>query len=155
MHNFYEQHCLRWGAWGSKYLTYNFFENIIDNKENLLIFSASKECSNNTIAMSMCIKNKRNLWGRYWGSKVEINNLHFELCYYLPIEWAIKNNIKSFDPGAGGKHKRRRGFLAINSKSYHKWFNKNMENIIVPWLTQVNLETIKEIEIENKSIPFN
>ena len=33
MHNFYEQHCLRWGVWGSKYLTSEFFENILENKE--------------------------------------------------------------------------------------------------------------------------
>ena len=50
--------------------------------------------------------------GRYWGSQEEISNLHFELCYYQPIEWAIKNSIHFFDPGAGGKHKRRRGFFA-------------------------------------------
>ena len=81
-------------------------------------------------------------------------NLHFELCYYQPIEWAIKNNIESFDPGAGGKHKRRRGFFAKGTKSLHKWFNKNMENIIAPWLNEVNFQTMREIELENNSIPF-
>ena len=111
MHNFYEQHCSRWGVWGSKYLTSTFFEKIVDNKKNLLLFSASKNDSNDIFAMSMCVKNKNNLWGRYWGSQEEISNLHFELCYYQPIEWAIKNSIHLFDPGAGGKHKRRRVFL--------------------------------------------
>jgi len=89
MHNFYEQHCSRWGVWGSKYLTSTFFEKIVDNKKNLLLFSASKNDSNDIFAMSMCVKNKNNLWGRYWGSQEEISNLHFELCYYKPIEWAI------------------------------------------------------------------
>ena len=102
----------------------------------------------------MCIKNEKNIWGRYWGSQEEIFNLHFELCYYQPIEWAIKNGIESFDPGAGGKHKRRRGFFAKSTKSFHKWFNKNMESIITPWLNEVNIQTIKEIELENNSIPF-
>ena len=41
MHNFYEQHCSRWGVWGSKYLTSTFFETLVENK-NLLLFSASK-----------------------------------------------------------------------------------------------------------------
>jgi len=90
MHNFYEQHCSRWGVWGSKYLTSTFFEKIVDNKKNLLLFSASKNDSNEIFAMSMCVKNKNNLWGRYWGSQEDISNLHFELCYYQPIEWAIK-----------------------------------------------------------------
>ena len=102
----------------------------------------------------MCVKNKKNLWGRYWGSQEEILNLHFELCYYQPIEWAIKNNIQIFDPGAGGKHKRRRGFFAQSTKSLHKWFNKNMESIITPWLKEINIQTKEEIELENNSMPF-
>jgi len=77
MHNFYEQHCSRWGVWGSKYLTPTFFEKILDNKKNLLLFSASKNDSNEIFAMSMCVKNKNNLWGRYWGSQEDISNLHF------------------------------------------------------------------------------
>ena len=154
MHNFYEQHCSRWGVWGSKYLTSTFFEKIVDNKKNLLLFSASKNDSNDIFAMSMCVKNKNNLWGRYWGSQEEISNLHFELCYYQPIEWAIKNSIHLFDPGAGGKHKRRRGFFAKSTISMHKWFDKNMENIIYPWLNEVNKQTEMEIDFENKSIPF-
>jgi len=60
MHNFYEQHCLRWGVWGSKYLTSKFFEEIVDSKKNLLLFSASKNDSNDIFAMSMCVKNKNN-----------------------------------------------------------------------------------------------
>jgi len=154
MHNFYEQHCSRWGVWGSKYLTSTFFEKIVDNKKNLLLFSASKNDSNDIFAMSMCVKNKNNLWGRYWGSQEDISNLHFELCYYQPIEWAIKNSIHFFDPGAGGKHKRRRGFFAKNTISLHKWFDKNMETIIYPWLNEVNKQTETEIEFENNSIPF-
>ena len=154
MHNFYEKHCSRWGAWGSKYLTSKFFEKILDNKKNLLLFSASKKDSNDICAMSMCVKNNNNLWGRYWGSQEEISNLHFELCYYQPIEWAIKNSINFFDPGSGGKHKRRRGFFAKSTISLHKWFDKNMENIINPWLNEVNRRTEMEIEFENNSIPF-
>jgi len=60
MHNFYEQHCSRWGVWGSKYLTSTFFEKIIDNKKNILLFSASKNDLNDIFAMSMCVKNKNN-----------------------------------------------------------------------------------------------
>jgi len=154
MHNFYELHCSRWGVWGSKYLTSTFFEKIVANKKNILLFGASKNDSNDIFAMSMCVKNKNNLWGRYWGSLEDISNLHFELCYYQPIEWAIKNSIHFFDPGAGGKHKRRRGFFAKSTISLHKWFDKNMENIIYPWLNEVNKQTKTEIEFENNSIPF-
>ena len=154
MHYFYEQHCLRWGVWGSKYLTYDFFQNSLINKKNIVIFSAYNQSSQDPIAMSMCIKSKERLWGRYWGCKEEINNLHFELCYYQPIEWSIKNNIKYFDPGAGGNHKRRRGFYAKCTHSYHNWFNKDIKRIIKNWLDKSNMETLNQIDIENESIPF-
>ncbi len=154
MHYFYEKHCLKWGIWGSKYLTYKFFENSLINKNNLIIFSAFNESSTEPIAMSMCVKSNEKLWGRYWGCSEDINNLHFELCYYQPIEWSIKNNIKFFDPGAGGTHKRRRGFQAKCTQSYHKWFNKRMNDIIKPWLIKANLETTNQINLENNSIPF-
>ena len=154
MHYFYEKHCLRWGVWGSKYLTYNFFKNLEHSKENLLIFGAFDSSSNNPTAMSMCVKDKHNLWGRYWGSIHEINNLHFELCYYKPIEWCIQNNIKYFDPGAGGNHKRRRGFYAKVTKSFHKWFNPEMENLLSQWLQTINEQKRGEIMAENESMPF-
>ena len=154
MHDFYEKHCLKWGVWGSKYLSYDFFKNILITREDLLIFSVCKESEEEAIAMSMCIKNKDNLWGRYWGCNVDMPNLHFELCYYQPIEWAIKNNIKYFDPGAGGKHKRRRGFYATPAQSFHKWFNLKIENIVKQWMYKVNESTFNEIKLENDSIPF-
>ena len=154
MHNFYAQHCSRWGIWGSKYLTSKFFDSLLKEKEKVLIFKAQKESSLEILAMSMCISNENYLWGRYWGCKEELKNLHFELCYYQPIEWAIANGIKSFDPGAGGNHKRRRGFYARQTISSHKWFNNNMEIIMKDWLNKVNKETIYEIDLENNSIPF-
>ena len=154
MHYFYEQHCLRWGVWGSKYLTSKFFENSLENRNNIIIFAAFKELTTEPVAMSMCVKNDKSLWGRYWGSLEEISNLHFELCYYKPIEWAIQNNIKCFDPGAGGQQKRRRGFHAKCAKSYHKWFHKDMERLISNWLVKVNQETLNQIKLENESIPF-
>jgi len=105
--------------------------------------------------MSMCVKNKDSLWGRYWGSQKDISNLHFELCYYQPIEWAIKNSIHLFDPGAGGKHKRRRGFFAKSTISLHKWFDKNMENIIYPWLNEVNKQTRRKLNLRIILYPLN
>ena len=154
MHDFYSRHCARWGIWGSKYLTPQFFDSLLKQKEKVLIFAAHQNKSSEIIAMSMCIKNKDCLWGRYWGSKEEFKNLHFELCYYQPIEWAISNGIQFFDPGAGGKHKRRRGFFARETSSYHKWFDDNMSRIIHQWLNDVNNQTLYEIDIENQSIPF-
>ncbi len=156
MHKFYENHCAKWGVWGSKYLSNEFFERLEANslKKNIVLFNAHRGDPKNPVAMSLCIKNREMLWGRYWGSKEIIQNLHFELCYYSPINWAINNGIKKFDPGAGGKHKIRRGFQAIPCFSMHRWYNKNMEVILKSCLPKLNNLIVEEINNSNNEAPF-
>ena len=156
MHYFYEKHCARWGIWGSKYLSESFFAKLasIEHKEKVILFKANKDNFKEPIAMSLCITNGKQLWGRYWGSKEEINNLHFELCYYSPINWALNNGISSFDPGAGGSHKRRRGFLAEPSTSLFRWYDPTMNALMKTWLPQSNQFVMEEIEASNSELPF-
>jgi predicted N-acyltransferase len=52
--------------------------------------------------------------------------VHFDACYYAPIEWAIANNIERFDPSAGGRHKKRRGFLTVLN-CLHRFYNSRLE----------------------------
>jgi uncharacterized protein len=59
------------------------------------------------------------LLGRYWGSAVELPMLHFELCYYRLIEHAIAQRLQTFEGGAGGEHKLKRGFLPERTHSAH------------------------------------
>ena len=156
MHHFYEKHCARWGAWGSKYLTKEFFEQLssIAQRDKVVLFIANHIEESDPLAMSLCIKNNEMLWGRYWGSNKDINFLHFELCYYSPIQWALEKGIKNFDPGAGGSHKRRRGFLAKQQISLHRWYEPNMDRLIRLWLPRVNDLMIKEIKATNNEVPF-
>jgi len=156
MHYFYEKHCSRWGLWGSKYLSEKFFEKLAspEIRDQIILFTANRKNENNPLAMSLCVTNGEMLWGRYWGSEREINNLHFELCYYSPIEWALKNGIKKFDPGAGGAHKQRRGFLAKSTASLHRWYNPKMDEIIRAWLPKVNKLMLEEIKSTNNDVPF-
>ena len=156
MHSFYKGHCDRWGAWGSKYLSEKFFQELAkkQNNEQVILFYAYLQNSDDPIAMSLCIKNEQYLWGRYWGCKEEIDYLHFELCYYSPIEWALQNKIKFFDPGAGGSHKRRRGFLAVPNISLHRWYNKEINYLIKQWLPKANELIMNEIKATNNEVPF-
>ena len=50
----------------------------------------------------MCFQSDDTLYGRHWGSKYNIDSLHFECCYYQGIDYCIKNKIASFDPGVQG-----------------------------------------------------
>jgi predicted N-acyltransferase len=60
------------------------------------------------------------LFGRYWGALQQVRNLHFELCYYQAIDFAIEQGFKLFEAGAQGEHKLARGFLPTLTYSAHK-----------------------------------
>ena len=53
------------------------------------------------------------LYGRYWGCTEEVPFLHFELCYYRAIEWAIEHGLSSVQAGAQGEHKVARGYEPV------------------------------------------
>lgn len=71
------------------------------------------------VAMALFLRGGDALYGRYWGASVEISGLHFELCYYRGIEYAIREGIARFEPGAQGEHKLARGFLPTLTHSRH------------------------------------
>ena len=155
MHRFYQQHCARWGPWGSKYLEEGFFEALAAvHRDQVVLFSAHRGDPRDPVAMSMCVRDDHHLWGRYWGSKEEIDCLHFDVCYYAPIQWAIEQGLDHFDPGAGGSHKRRRGFVALPNASLHRWYHPRMSGLIRAWLPKVNELMEKEIEAINADLPF-
>ena len=105
--------------------------------------------------MSFCLRKGDKLYGRYWGCLEEYNALHFEACYYKPIEWAIANGIKTFDPGAGGRHKKRRGFPATGNHSLHRFRDRRMSQILKHYIGEINQAEAAEIEAINNELPFS
>ena len=155
MYRFYEQHCAQWGPWGSKYLEQGFFFSLADQyQKNVVLFSAHRGDPRDPVAMSLCVRDATRLWGRYWGTHEQIDCLHFEVCYYAPIQWALQQGIDSFDPGAGGSHKRRRGFVAQPHASLHRWYEPQMDGLIRAWLPKVNGLMLEEIDAINAELPF-
>ena len=73
------------------------------------------------IAGAIDVEKGDQLYGRYWGYAEYHPCLHFEVCYYQGIEYALRRGIRLFDPGHGGEHKFRRGFEPIMTRSSH-WF---------------------------------
>ena len=59
------------------------------------------------------------LYGRYWGTTVELDGLHFEACYYQGIQYCIEHGFQMFNAGAQGEHKVLRGFEPVEMYSYH------------------------------------
>ncbi|HET6804215.1 MAG TPA: GNAT family N-acetyltransferase [Frateuria sp.] len=70
-------------------------------------------------AMALFLQGGGALYGRYWGARVEVPGLHFELCYYRGIEHAIARGLTRFEPGAQGEHKLARGFVPVRTHSRH------------------------------------
>lgn len=77
------------------------------------------------VAMALFIQGDGVLYGRYWGASVDVPGLHFELCYYRGIEYAITRQLRRFEPGAQGEHKLARGFLPVRTHSRHWLANQD------------------------------
>ena len=58
-------------------------------------------------------------YGRYWGAMARVDCLHFEACYYQPLEWCIEHGVASFEGGAQGEHKMARALLPVKTTSAH------------------------------------
>ena len=71
------------------------------------------------IAAALFFKEEQTLYGRYWGAIRDVDCLHFEVCYYQGIEYAIQHDLRWFDPGTQGEHKLIRGFAPIYTHSMH------------------------------------
>ncbi|EIL93017.1 GNAT family N-acetyltransferase [Rhodanobacter sp. 115] len=71
------------------------------------------------VAMALFLHSDNVLYGRYWGATIDVPGLHFELCYYRGIEYAIAHKLQRFEPGAQGEHKLARGFLPATTHSRH------------------------------------
>lgn len=100
------------------YLTEEFYTGVFEAmRDNIVLFWAEKQ--QEPIAGALCYFKGETLYGRYWGANQEVRNLHFELCYYQPIEWAIQKGLKRFEAGAQGEHKIARGFLPTLTYSAH------------------------------------
>ncbi len=156
IYRFYSNTCDKfWG--GSKYLTRKFFAQLYPNYSDrvVLVTATTPEDPHKPIGMSFCIRKGENLYGRYWGCLEEFDCLHFEACYYQPIEWAINQGIQMFDPGAGGRHKPRRGFPATPNYSLHRFYNQRMSQILDNYIEQINQLENEEIEAINQDLPYS
>lgn len=58
-------------------------------------------------------------YGRYWGALERVDCLHFEACYYQPLQWCIAHGVAAFEGGAQGEHKMARALLPVATASYH------------------------------------
>ncbi|HMB31361.1 MAG TPA: GNAT family N-acetyltransferase [Desulfohalobiaceae bacterium] len=143
----------QYGPWGCKYLSLDFFEQIYHLfGSRILNVVASK--GDRVVAMAFLVYKKDRVYGRYWGSLETIKDLHFNVCYYTPIKWAIDNEIKRFDPGIGGKHKLRRGFRLTPCYSLHRFYDRRLQLLAHSYIKELNTMEQEHIDLVNSQLPL-
>lgn len=121
--------------WGHPYLNRRFFSNISEAMpENLLLIMATR--AGNYIAGALNFIGGDTLFGRYWGCSEHHKCLHFEICYYQAIDYAIKHGLAFVEAGAQGGHKLARGYLPKTTMSAHYVKDPNFRRAIAHYLEQ-------------------
>jgi predicted N-acyltransferase len=111
------------------YLTRDFFQRMADTlPEAWLMFVAEREghpIATSLIALSVgpeggdATTAPGAAYGRYWGALERVDCLHFEACYYQPLQWCIEHGVTRFEGGAQGEHKMARALMPVKTTSAH------------------------------------
>jgi predicted N-acyltransferase len=102
------------------YLNPDFFARVArDMPDHWLLFMASRDDRPIACSLIGLDPEHRVAYGRYWGAMERVDCLHFELCYYQPIQWCIAQGYQRFEGGAQGEHKMARALLPVRTSSAH------------------------------------
>jgi predicted N-acyltransferase len=115
-YRFYESTVDR--KWGSAYLTEKFFPLLSERLGDRVVLMLA-EHGGKPVAGALNLAGTDTLYGRNWGCLGDFPFLHFELCYYRAIEFAIAHGLSRVEAGAQGEHKIQRGYLPCPTYSAH------------------------------------
>ena len=114
------------------YLTRDFFQRMADTLPDAwLLFVAERAgqpiatsliavCAQSTgSAADFDLNHPAVAYGRYWGAIERVDCLHFEACYYQPLQWCIEHGVQRFEGGAQGEHKMARALMPVKTTSAH------------------------------------
>jgi|SRR5690625_117811 len=152
IYTFYEQTHQNYGWTG--YLNEAFFTHLHTYMRENLVFCGAYR-GEALIGGAFCLRDAKRLYGRYWGAREDIDQLHFETALYGPIAWSIQEGIQVIEPGAGGQHKFRRGFMPRKTYSNHWHFEPAFHRALAEFSERERAaidEHIQELTIQ--STPF-
>jgi len=139
--------------WGVPYLTRNFFS-LLGEKMGEQVVLIIAENKGRPIAGALNLMSNDTLFGRNWGAVEYHKFLHFELCYYQAIDYAIAHGLKRVEAGAQGEHKLLRGYLPCPTYSAHWIANAGFRNAIKDYLQSETRQIDWEIETLGTHSPF-
>ena len=139
--------------WGTPYLTRAFFDEVhATMRDDVLLVLAMQ--GDTPVAGALNFIGRDTLFGRYWGCSEDHPCLHFELCYYQAIDWAIANGLHRVEAGAQGEHKLARGYLPSPVHSLHWIRDPGFRRAVAQYLEQERHAVDQEIEVLTAFGPF-
>ena len=139
--------------WGRPYLTREFFDLAGERMgDAVLLFLAYRDLR--PIAGALNFVGRDALYGRYWGCTEEVPFLHFELCYYRAVEWAIDHGLKCVQAGAQGEHKIARGYEPVITNSAHFIPNDSFRSAVAQFLEAEREGVAAEAEWLRRDLPY-
>lgn len=139
--------------WGRPYLTRAFFDEIhrtmADDVLLVLAFDGDRP-----VAGALNFIGRETLYGRYWGCVEDHPFLHFELCYYQAIDWAIAAGLTRVEAGAQGEHKLARGYLPSAVHSAHWITDASFRRAVADYLESERRAIDQDIEVMTALGPF-
>ena len=149
----YENTCLR--KWGQPYLNLAFFRELAENLgSRLVIFMVRTEPEKSWVAGAWNLRGEDTLFGRNWGCLEHYDLLHFEVCYYRAIEYAIDKGLARVEAGAQGMHKIQRGYRPRFVHSAHHIVSAPFRDAIAQYLRSEIQETEWRVEALTHREPF-
>jgi uncharacterized protein len=139
--------------WGRPYLTRAFFDLIGAAMADRILLVMAKQGAD-YVAGAINFLGDDAVYGRNWGALIERPFLHFEVCYYQAIEYAIANGYKRVEAGAQGEHKLARGYRPVVTWSAHHFVDTGFHAAIAEYCRRERLaldETFLEQEL---ALPF-
>lgn len=131
--------------WGRPYLNRAFFSALGERMaEKILLVLARR--NGRWIAGALNLIGGDCLYGRHWGCTEDVPFLHFELCYYQAIEWAIGHGLPRVEAGAQGPHKIARGYLPAAVYSAHYIADPALRGPVARYLEQERVAVQEEMD---------
>lgn len=139
--------------WGQPYLTRKFF-NIAQEtlRDDMLLVFAMR--GDTPVAGALNFIGRDTLFGRYWGCAEHHPCLHFEICYYQAIDYAIAHGLTCVEAGAQGEHKLARGYLPVTTHSLHWFSDARFQAAVADYLDAERAAVDEEIEVLTSYGPF-
>lgn len=140
--------------WGTPYLTREFFSCVGDSMADDIALIMVRN-DGRWVAGAINFIGGDALYGRNWGCIEHHDCLHFEVCYYAAIEFAIKHGLKRVEAGAQGPHKLARGYLPVTTRSVHMIQDPRLHSAVAQYLEQERKAVARDNRlIEEHHSPF-